>query len=354
MWVAWRMHRRALVVSLSFIAVLVVTTLTATVFLERNDSTWRFGSFCSRWNDVGPCRPETALTFSTLFALLLPLLLGMFVGVPVFSRELEQRTHVLGLTQSISRVKWYFTKVTVVFLPIATAMVGLGLCLRLASTAGGNAREPAMDNVFGSIEFSLFDFPHFETTGIALGGYTLVSLLLGSTAAILFRSTVGAMSTTIVAFLIVPVAFTLVVRDDYGTPGTEAEPIRGLYRASEYTNPYRTLDSTWVVGAGYVDAEGARVYPDESLCAPDYDTVDRAQRDDETNEEFYARRQAQQDLDAEAFDVCLREQGVDRFEVEYYTEDQYWRFQTIETALMLLAAGATSVVGLWGIRRLRP
>ena len=94
-------------------------------------------------------------------------------------------------------------------------------------------------------------------------------MLVGGTAAIFLRSTVGAMVTTVVVFLFVPVALTLILREDYGDPQIEVEPISGYARATEYApNPYFTTDGTWVVAAGYVDSDGTRVSPDESRCAP--------------------------------------------------------------------------------------
>lgn len=191
---AWRLNRTSLLISLSAIAILITTTLTAGFYVPRYPQmSWSFLRMCSRWNDVGPCRPETALTLSTLCALLLPLLLGMFVGVPAFARELDARTHVLALTQSASRITWYLATVVVVFLPISTAMTGLGLALKWAT---GLSRNSSIADYGPSVSFSLFDFPHFETAGVVLGAYTLLMLLVGSTVVLAFRSTVVSMLAT--------------------------------------------------------------------------------------------------------------------------------------------------------------
>ena len=353
MWAVWRQNRRSLIATLTLIVLLTAVTVAAAVVVEQNDSTWTFGQICSRWNDVGQCRPETALTLTTLFALLLPLALGLFVGVTAFSRDIEQRTHVLGMTQSVSRLRWYFARVVVVFVPTTAAMVCLGLSLRWAATAGGNARAFAEDGAMTGIAFSLYDFPYFETTGIAIGGYTLLAMLVGGTAAIFLRSTVGAMVTTVVVFLFVPVALTLIVREDYGDPQIEVEPISGYARATEYApNPYFTTDGTWVVAAGYVDSDGTRVSPDESRCAPVAEPDDRARRPDETDDEYTERRQIRQEATYATYDTCLRNQGVDRYEIAFHTEDDYWRFQVTETGLTLLLSGTASLAGMWGIRRL--
>ncbi len=351
-WVVWRQHRTVLIASLTIIAVLTGVTLLATIVIQNSGATWEFGEICSRWNDVGACRPKTALSVTTLFALLLPLLLGIFVGVPTFARDIEQQTHVLGLTQSVSRVRWYLARVAFIFLPITLAMTCLGAALRLAATAGGNARDVRVNDPFHQISFSLYDFPYFETAGIAVGGYTLLSLLIASTAAILLRSTLGAMLTTFAVFIFVSVAL-MTVRENYATPQVQIEPINGLARASDYfASPYYTGDSRWVVGAGYTDAEGASLVSDESLCTPS--ELDRARLPDETDEEFSTRMQSRSDVRASEYDSCLRAQGVEHYEIQFHTEDDYWRFQLTEMGLLLLLSGATSLVGIWGVRRLSP
>lgn len=350
-WAAFRLSRTPLIVSLCFIAVLIVSALVAGVYAPQYpQSPWTFPAICSRWNDVGPCRPETALTMSTLFALLLPPLLGVFVGVTAFSREIDSRTHVLSLTQSGSRNQWYFARVCVVFLPISLAMVGLGLALHWAS---GRARRSTRAYGEQSVTFSLFDFPHFETAGVTLGAYTLFMLLVGGTMALVFKSGVAAMLATAGLFVFVPVVFTWIVRDDYGSPQVRSEGINGLARASEYgPNPFWTSDGTWVIGAGYVDAQGESVDTTPQACHSPYPGDYGTQLPGDTNEQRWARMRSMDSVRAERFDSCLRGQGVDRFDVYSYTEDSYWRFQGIEAGSMLLFATAVSAVGVWRAHRI--
>ncbi|KZF05779.1 hypothetical protein A2J04_23625 [Rhodococcus sp. EPR-279] len=352
MWSAWRQNRTSLLISLSTIAILIVTTLTAGLYVPRYPRiSWSFLRMCSRWNDVGPCRPETALTLSTLSALLLPLLLGMFVGVPAFARELDARTHVLALTQSTTRIQWYLAPVIVVFLPISAAMTCLGVALHWAT---GLSRDSSSADYRPSVSFSWFDFPHFETAGVVLGAYTLLMLLVGSTLALTFRSGVMSMLGTLFIFLfVVPVAFTWIAREHYGSPTVESQPINGLYRESEYPpNPYYTTDGTWVVDAGYVDSSGAAVRPETARCAQPYPDDYGSPRTGETNEERLERTRLETLDRAARFDDCLSSQGVDRFDIRYYTEDKFWHFQAIETGLMLTFGLVASGVGILGVRRL--
>ena len=349
-WLAWRSNRAPLLISLITIAILITATSTAGAYVPRYPQmSWSFPRMCSRWNDVGPCRPETALTLSTLGALLLPLLLGMFVGVPTFSRDVDSRTHVSALTQSRSRLRWYFAPVIVVFLPISAAMTCLGLALHWAT---GRSRDSSSADHGPSVGFSWFDFPHFETAGVALGAYTLLMLIVGSTLALVFRRGIVSMLATLVVFLFfAPVAFTWIAREHYGSPSIDSEPISGLYRESEYPpNPYYTTDGTWVVDAGYVDSSGAEVRPDTARCAQPY--RDGNPPAGETNEERSERTRLETVDRAARFDDCLRDQGVARFDIRYFAEDKFWRFQAIETGLMLAFGLAVSGAGISAVRRL--
>uniref|UniRef100_UPI001C3F7215 ABC transporter permease n=1 Tax=Rhodococcoides yunnanense TaxID=278209 RepID=UPI001C3F7215 len=339
-WSAWRQNRTVLLVSLTLVAILIAATLIAGVYVPRYPQLqFSFWRSCSRWNDVGPCRPETALTLSTLFALLLPLLFGMFVGVRVVSRELDTGTF-----------RWYLARIAVVFLPISAVMTCLGLALFWAS---GRSRHSTDLNGDPAVSFSRFDFPHFETAGITLGAYTLLALLVGSALAIGFRSGGLAMLGTLFVFLLVPVAFTWIARENYGTPALRIEAIDAMSRESEYPpNPYFTTDGTWVVGAGYADKEGEFVDPDTRRCRQEYPENYWAPIPGESTEQRSARMRLDDAARADEYDTCLQGQGVDRFDVRYYTEDRFWRFQAIETGSMLVFASCAAAFGAWRLRRL--
>lgn len=132
-----------------------------------------------------------------------------------------------------------------------------------------------------------------------------------------------------------------------------SEPISGLYRESEYPpDPYYTTDGTWVVDAGYVDTSGAEVRPRVDRCRQPYPDDYWSPRTGETDGERSERMRLDNLDRAARFDDCLREQGVDRFDIRYYTEDKFWQFQAIETGLMLSFGFVASGVGMLAVRRL--
>ncbi|MFE5641711.1 hypothetical protein [Rhodococcus sp. NPDC056516] len=316
---------------MAVIFLLILTVAISGWFVQRSGESWVFGEICSRWYDGGGgCRADTALTLTTLVALLLPFASGMLVGVTTFARDFEQGPENLDFLESTSLVRWYFLRVLVVFVPITLGLAVLGLVLGWTHSLGRGAT--ATDEM---TSFSLMEFPNFHTTGIVLGAYTFVAMVTGSAAALLVRNTVVAMVTTLLVFLIVPVALSAMVREHYTAPDIEVQPIDGRARAAEYApSPYQNLDSRWVIGAGFADMDSNMIDADYSVCRGS-DTSDQKQRDRE-------------------IDDCLREQGIDHYAVVYHPQSRYWQFQFIETAVMLLCSGlmvALALVGARGLRR---
>ncbi|MCJ0906701.1 hypothetical protein [Rhodococcus sp. ARC_M6] len=340
--VTWRQCRTHIVWALSIVVLVIAASAIAGIYVHRSGTFWEFGRICSRWYDVGICRPATTLSVTTLLALLLPVLFGMFVGVTIFSRDLEHGAHVLGLPQSVSRMRWYFSRVLVVFVPITLAMTVLGLVLSWTQNSRKRLTKPEDRD-----SFSMFDFPIFETTGIAIGGYTFLALITGSAAALILRNTVGAMVATLVMFLIAPVILTALLRPHYTEPDTKVQSINGYTRATEYApSPYYTVDASWVVGAGFTDRDGNMITADYSQCVRKDSAKVRA---GETTHKDRARTQIEYAERTLEFDNCLRLQRIDHYEILSHPQSRYWQFQTIETALILLCAELMSLLA--NIRR---
>jgi hypothetical protein len=122
---------------------------------------------------------------------LVPLLTGMFWGGPLIAREVEQATHRLAWTQSVSRGRWLATK--------------LGIYL-LGATAVAAALTQVMTWWFAPIEGVEDDFGRlnpdvFDFRGIVPIAYTLFAFALGAAAGAVFKRTVPAMAVTLVAYL---------------------------------------------------------------------------------------------------------------------------------------------------------
>jgi ABC-type transport system involved in multi-copper enzyme maturation permease subunit len=137
-WIVWRQQRPAfitlavgLVVAVATILLLragMVADLKALNIVEcvqqslescRGSAT---RDFRNSWYDL--------IHIAQLVVLVVPALIGAFIGAPLFSREFEQGTHVLAFTQSVSRTRWMATKFVVAGFPALLFVAVLQLLVR--------------------------------------------------------------------------------------------------------------------------------------------------------------------------------------------------------------------------------
>jgi hypothetical protein len=124
LWLTWRQHRWALIASLVLTALLVGWLLhlshdMTTLYNQCRDT------HCSKntpkgaalWAGDGPILLAEILVLVVQYT---PLLIGVFVGVPVLSREYEQRTLLLAWSQDVSPMRWLWTKLALLGLFVAT------------------------------------------------------------------------------------------------------------------------------------------------------------------------------------------------------------------------------------------
>ena len=123
----------------------------------------------------------------------LPMLIGVFWGAPLVARELEQGTHRLAWTQSVSRARWLLTKLGlfVVASIVAAALFSLLLAWWFPSLRPAQLRRRLL--------------PHgpqrLRLPRVVPIAYTLYAFALGTTAGVLIRRTVPAMAVTLGGFL---------------------------------------------------------------------------------------------------------------------------------------------------------
>jgi hypothetical protein len=285
-WVAWRQQRLLTLVSLAFVAVTAVGMAVL----------WADVSSVSADPQVLSQRYGDLLGYLPMVLLALPLLLGMFAGAPVFARELEQGTHVFGLTQSISRTRWWATKLLVAGLPVTIAMTLLGLL---------NAKALGPLSVVMS---SRLQMPLFESQGVVLGAYTAVAFAIGATAGLLVRSTLGAMAITIGGYLATLVVVSNAARRHYATP--------------ERSPSDSTELGAWRLQIEYLDAQGGAVEFSPRSCG------------------------------AKPFQECMIEQGITDQFVRFHPAERFWAFQFVESGIFVVVAAAVLGLGAWAVRRI--
>ncbi|CCQ16213.1 putative ABC transporter integral membrane subunit [Rhodococcus sp. AW25M09] len=354
-WVTWRQFRTTILFGVLTPLLLAAITIAITTIAGGVASTPVLQG--CRSFEMPNCVAETTQAVAILLTIGLPVLFGAFVGATVFSRDLERRTHVVGLTQSVSRRRWYGVRVFVVFVPTILAMTLLGCALFWAKYRTA-PNEFAF--VMGGPGQTRMDFPIFGATGFVTGGYTAMALMLGAASALALRNTVAAMITTVIATSLVLALFPTEIREHYATPSVDVleleQKVNELYGTFPAQYGQYGLFETyprWDIESSYVDDAGNPVAPDyESCTTVDYNEMES--RDNETVGDYRARYDRLMAEDGRLRLECLRAQGIDHFETKYHEDRLFWRFQTIETALSLLIAGLFGGMSLLLVRRLRP
>lgn len=195
--VTWLLHRGALT---GFF--IMFAALTAAIVIAQLNTRVSYASYVShgciaRPIDHVPCGDlDNALqTMNDVFAGLLigvsafPALVGVFLGAPLISRELESGTFRFTWTQGGGRTR--FLSATLVLLAAFVTILGCVLGLLLG---GWYAHPFEVTGAYNQWQAGLFD-----TTGWLLAVWTLFALALGSFLGTVLRRTVAAMAATAVA-----------------------------------------------------------------------------------------------------------------------------------------------------------
>jgi hypothetical protein len=240
---------------------------------------------------------------------LVPLLIGVFWGAPLVAREIEQGTHRLAWTQSISRGRWLAARLGIFVLGALLVAAALTQVMTWWFTPIENLRIPS-GSLFGRLDPNVFDF-----RGTVPVAYTLFAFAVGVTAGTFIRRTVPAIALTLAAYIPVKIGIQE-LRGHYFAPLTRTYPF-------DEVSP-SVARGDWIIEQVVVDRAGSAVdlssVPD--VCA-----------------------------DQAAADNCLAAQGY-RFVETYQPADRFWPFQLIESGIFIgLSAVLLGLAAWWIIRR---
>lgn len=243
LWLTWRQHRSTLIGALILAAILIgwMTYLS----LQLTDLWRQCGeTYCvdnSPQGDRLAGSSPLVLTLGVVSRLVqyMPLLVGVFVGVPVLSREHEQRTLLLAWSQDVSPTRWLWTKL---------GLLGLFVAVVTAAVAGVADHLERMQKEVA--RGTLFDHLPFVNTGMLPVAASVCWFAVGVTAGALLKRTLPAVFGVVAAF----VGVTFLVQWRYPTllaPLSRAVPMGG-----PDTGPLP--DNTLVVKGGVIEYGGAR------------------------------------------------------------------------------------------------
>jgi len=207
MWLAWRQFRAAAYVVSGFLVALGIAYLiTGPHLLHVYDTVVKTCAAKGDCNSVMSTFQDDDgfLHHFGNVLLLIPALLGMFWGAPLVAREMESGTFRLAWTQSVTRQRWFLTRVALV---VVAAVVATGLFSLMVTW---------WSSPFDAFNFA--PFANFEVRDIAPVGYAIFAVMLGVCAGVLIRRTVFAMGATLVAFTVVRVSIGHWVRPRFASP----------------------------------------------------------------------------------------------------------------------------------------
>ena len=314
-WVVWRRQRAALLAAFGLVAAAAVVVVASRLLVTSGAAPLDVSGCLGGDSGANACRSPVFLQLYDRFGglhdagylamLVLPVVVGVCAGAGLFARELEQGTAVLALTQSVSRLQWWWTGLLVAGVPAA---VVVALLTPVATWGLG---------LTGSEYASRLANPVFQVTGLVPVAHTLLAFTLAAVGGLLLRSAGGAAVLALVVQFVVEVVLVGGLRRYYAP----ADELR--------TPPSPTGDDLTPPGAlpldtQYLDAAG-RPVPDSVLLASP--------------------------CEGETYE-CIGTNGVVLQLERYHDAAKYWPFQMIEAGLVLAVVAILLGVGARSLRRI--
>jgi ABC-type transport system involved in multi-copper enzyme maturation permease subunit len=311
-WLTWRQHRLEGLMTLGVLAVIGVFLLLTGRAMATSFQQLGLSHCLSLQTPPGSPCPNLIMAFGTQYGLLqlfdillifLPLLLGTLVGAPLVAREVEQHTHLLVWTQSITRTRWLTVKLALV---LGAGLLASGALL--AVLIWWYRPWAQLDGSFGTNAY--------DTSGPVWVAETLLALALGVLAGTLTRRVAPAIFLTIVLFVAIRVPVASLWRPNFEAPITQTTPI------GQVNNNQSTLSSQdWVIAQGYIDAQGNK-HDGLVGCTSNQTSVQ-----------------------------CFQVNGAQALFVSYQPADRFWTFQWIETGIYVGFSVLALFAAFWLVRR---
>jgi hypothetical protein len=242
--------------------------------------------------------------------MLLPGLIGVFVGAPLVARELESGTFRFAWTLARSRVQWIVTKLVL----LAVVLTAFALAFSALSTWWYGP--------FDAITGRMTPYGAYEISGLVFAARTLLGFTLGALLGLLIRRTVPAMAATAAACVAIVVPATVWLRP------LIQKPITVIGAVAKGPVPSSVPLNATVVNQGLQDAAGHHVGFDQLFQQATAGNGGTPPSPDQ-------------------FNAYVPQHHYSQW-VSYRPNDWFWHFQTLEASgyalLAILLAVATVLV----------
>jgi ABC-type transport system involved in multi-copper enzyme maturation permease subunit len=199
-WVTWRQHRFALAGVLAVLGGLGLFMLFNGLAMHHAYTSLGLDT-CGKLSGQS-CQSQLSAFQQDYFSwadhlphlvMLLPGLIGVFVGAPLVARELESGTFRFAWTLARSRVQWIVTKLVL----LAVVLTAFALAFSALFTWWYGP--------FDAISGRMTPYGAYEISGLVFAARTLFGFTLGTLLGLLIRRTVPAMAATAAAWVAVVV-----------------------------------------------------------------------------------------------------------------------------------------------------
>jgi hypothetical protein len=353
-WLTWRQFRaQTIVAAAAMAAVAVLLGLTglrlAHLYGSSGTASCAANSNCGQAANTFLTQVNATLLnhlpllFGTAL-IVVPVILGIFWGAPLITRELEAGTHRLAWSQGVSRTNWLAVKLGVA---VAAAMVTAGVFSLLVTWSAGPIDK---------VNLNLLQPSVFSERGIAPAGYAAFAVVLGAAAGLLIRRTVPAMAVTLVVFtavqfamralrhyLLAPVRIISAI-GPVDVMNIAAQPGHARGAAGSTVHLFLTgnagVPGAWVLSTQFINAAGHAV---SSVTLPA----------SASGSALMCAGPAGLDDQAGPAQSCLAQLASHGYRqlVSYQPASRFWAFQWYETAIFLALAAALAGFCFWWIRR---
>ena len=320
-WFVWRQHRKQfLVFGLILLAFGALVILTGNHYWHEYQHAL---ASCAK-NPANPSCSDLSSSLSYSYGAILrvvyvgalgvPLLLGFFLGSPLFSREYEEGTNKLVWTQSVSRRKWLTTKLT--WAVLFAALYGLAISLLVTWWA----RTP------NALDHSRFDTGQFDVQGMMPFVYSVFFTTIGFTMSAWFRKTLIALAVTLALFTAFQASVGEWIRPHYMTPVTVTAPMG----PGEVDSKIPV--GSWVLLRDIVDKNGHQFdgFSPATMPAQCQALLEQAKGGDSGAIAIKVTPK-----DGDVIDNCLNDAGYHQI-AKYQPAYRFWDFQRIEASIYLV------------------
>ncbi|WP_256793572.1 ABC transporter permease subunit [Terrabacter sp. Ter38] len=217
-WTSWRLTRPAAIGAAALVALLATYLVAAGHTLRAALDSTGLLSCLSAGGSRQTCSDQAAAFYRTLnsltggqpvaaYLVLLPGLLGVFVGTPILVREIESGTLRLAWTQSVTRTRWLTSRLVIAGLVVVVAQLAITLLMTYW-------RGPV------NMLDGRFEPTGYNIQGIVPLGYALAAFALGAFVGVTVRRSAPAFAITLAGYFLIRLVIENMLRGRFMTPLT--------------------------------------------------------------------------------------------------------------------------------------